>query len=154
MSFQSRSPMATRNSAWSINLFAVRGVPVRVHASFLLLFVWVFADESSSRPLNELLFVLGLFTCVLLHEIGHALVASNVGQIVSLVLGAFALLIGHMVLLVIAAIVFVNAVQTYFRERARAALAGHRIDEMMVDAAKVVTFSHGMLVSQALTAAL
>lgn len=66
-----------RDSTWSINLVRVAGVPIRVHLSFLLLLGWVGFSEvaSDGHPLREILFVILLFGCVVLHELGHVLVA-------------------------------------------------------------------------------
>ena len=60
------------------------GIPVQVHWSFLLIFVWVLI-----KGLGEawdwytigwmMAFVLALFFCVVLHEFGHALTARRFG---------------------------------------------------------------------------
>ena len=58
----------------------VAGIDVYVHATFLLVFLLfpgVFAGGPLS-PLNVLL-VLSVFGCVLLHELGHALMARRFG---------------------------------------------------------------------------
>jgi Zn-dependent protease len=58
----------------------VAGIDVYVHATFLLIFLvfpGVFAGGALS-PLNVLL-VLSVFGCVLLHELGHALMARRFG---------------------------------------------------------------------------
>jgi stage IV sporulation protein FB len=68
-------------SPWSIGIGAVFGIPVRVHATFLLIvaFVaWSAAAAGQSIPAN-LLLVLLLFVCVVLHELGHALMARRFG---------------------------------------------------------------------------
>jgi Zn-dependent protease/predicted transcriptional regulator len=50
-----------------------------VHISFFLLLAWVAMEEvqARGRPLLEVLFVVAVFACVLLHELGHALVAKR-----------------------------------------------------------------------------
>jgi Zn-dependent protease/CBS domain-containing protein len=57
------------------------GVPVRVHLSFvliLLMFAYLARAQGRSVPF-ELLFVLLVFGCVVLHELGHALAARRYG---------------------------------------------------------------------------
>jgi Zn-dependent protease/predicted transcriptional regulator len=57
------------------------GVPIRVHLTFLLLLALV-AFEASSKggnPVPELLFIAALFGAVLVHELGHALMALRFG---------------------------------------------------------------------------
>ncbi len=66
---------------WTFPLFRVAGIPIRVHFTFPLLLIflgWVEAQQSNN-VVFELLFVLALFGCVLLHELGHALVARRFG---------------------------------------------------------------------------
>lgn len=57
------------------------GIPIRVHATLLLLFVWVAtrASQDNAEIARELLLVTLLLACVLLHEIGHALAARRFG---------------------------------------------------------------------------
>jgi stage IV sporulation protein FB len=72
--------------SWSLKLFTVRGIPVRVHASFLLIVGWAAylgftagrADRLGSIAFM-IAFVLLLFVCVLLHELGHGLVGQLFG---------------------------------------------------------------------------
>jgi Zn-dependent protease/predicted transcriptional regulator len=72
--------------SWSLKLFSVRGIPVRVHLSFLLIVFWAaYIGLLASRG-NELgsaammvLSVLLLFICVVLHELGHSLMAQLFG---------------------------------------------------------------------------
>jgi len=59
-------------------------IPVRIHWSFLLIFVYVFytgnqQDWDLTNMLWSVAFVLVLFTCVVLHEFGHALTARRYG---------------------------------------------------------------------------
>ena len=73
--------------SWSVKLFSVRGIPVRVHASFLLVLVWAAYVGASDRGRNSalssiaftVLFMLALFICVVLHELGHSVVAQQFG---------------------------------------------------------------------------
>ena len=68
--------------SWSLRLFTVRGIPIRVHASFLLILAWAgyiglsASQESWWRGVVFMItFVLLIFVCVVLHELGHSLVA-------------------------------------------------------------------------------
>jgi stage IV sporulation protein FB len=57
------------------------GIPIRIHATFLLILVWfgmAAAAQSRNVP-REIAFVLALFACVLLHELGHAAMARRFG---------------------------------------------------------------------------
>ncbi|MFN8532683.1 MAG: site-2 protease family protein [Dehalococcoidia bacterium] len=59
----------------------VAGIPIRIHFTFFLLLLflgWVEAQQSGNVAL-QLLFIVTLFVCVLLHELGHALVARRYG---------------------------------------------------------------------------
>jgi Zn-dependent protease len=54
------------------------GIPLYVHTTFFLLPAWILLTNSGAGPLN-VLFILtaltALFACVVLHELGHALMA-------------------------------------------------------------------------------
>ncbi|MCW5981179.1 MAG: site-2 protease family protein [Bryobacteraceae bacterium] len=64
-----------------MSAFRVFGVPVRFHFTFvlLLIFLIVVGLEGSQSALADVLFVSGLFVSVLLHELGHAVVARRYG---------------------------------------------------------------------------
>lgn len=69
---------------WSFKLGRLAGIDVRVHATFFLLIAWVaWANYVSSGTIEAalagVLFVGLLFTFVVLHELGHALVARRFG---------------------------------------------------------------------------
>ena len=68
---------------WSLKLGSVMGIPVRVHLTFLLLLAFIFFSASSqSGPRSGLLSLVSivlLFGCVLLHELGHCVVARRFG---------------------------------------------------------------------------
>jgi len=68
----------------SLKLGKPFGIKLAVHWTFLLLIAWVvIMDLTRGRSFNEalwsILFVLVLFVCVTLHELGHALVAKRYG---------------------------------------------------------------------------
>ena len=69
---------------WSWKLGELAGIDLRVHATFLLLPAWVglrqvLAGHGSEGVVSEVGFVLALFVCVVLHELGHALAARRHG---------------------------------------------------------------------------
>jgi Zn-dependent protease len=69
---------------WALSLGRIAGIPVYVHATFALLLGWIaFLHWTSSGSLSAvasgLLFIVALFGCVLLHELGHALAARRYG---------------------------------------------------------------------------
>jgi Zn-dependent protease/predicted transcriptional regulator len=70
------------SSSWRLG--TLLGIPVRVHASFWLLLAWiavshVLQGHGLSAIGSALLLMLSLFACVVLHELGHALVARRFG---------------------------------------------------------------------------
>ena len=72
---------------WSIRIATVRGIPIRVHATFLLIVLWAaWIGLTEARGPSKVdsaaymvLFTLLLFVCVVLHELGHSLVAQAFG---------------------------------------------------------------------------
>jgi Zn-dependent protease/predicted transcriptional regulator len=69
---------------WSWKLGEFRGIGVYVHATFLILLGFVVlshwsAGQSLAKTLEGVGFILALFTCIVLHEFGHALTAARFG---------------------------------------------------------------------------
>ena len=69
---------------WSLRLVRVAGIDVFVHWTFVLLVFWIFTShisqgESTAMAIEGVLFVLSIFGCVILHELGHALTARRYG---------------------------------------------------------------------------
>ncbi len=69
---------------WSWRLGTLAGIALYVHATFLLLLAWVAlgeyqASRSASAALGGVVFVIAIFACVVLHELGHALTARRYG---------------------------------------------------------------------------
>jgi Zn-dependent protease/CBS domain-containing protein len=68
---------------WSLNIGTIAGTAVRVHITFLLFLVWIFAADYASGGPDEawtgLLFMVLLFACVLAHEFGHIFTARSFG---------------------------------------------------------------------------
>ncbi len=64
---------------WSFQVARVANIPIRVHVTFIALLLWIFGSGLSSRNLTPAFVALGLFVCVVLHELGHALAARRFG---------------------------------------------------------------------------
>jgi stage IV sporulation protein FB len=71
---------------WSFKLISVHGIPIRIHITFLLVVIWAaYSGFTANRAdwVQGVAFmvalVLLLFLCVLLHELGHSLVAQLFG---------------------------------------------------------------------------
>ncbi|KAB2960949.1 MAG: site-2 protease family protein [Thermoanaerobaculia bacterium] len=72
---------AAGESPWSIRVGALAGIPIRIHLTFFLLLLW-FGNVSRDQGqgfIGGVLFMLLLFGCVVLHELGHALAARRYG---------------------------------------------------------------------------
>lgn len=66
----------------SITVCRIKGIPIRLHITFFIIVPWLGSQHSSlagTSALSESLFVLSIFGCVLLHELGHALTARKFG---------------------------------------------------------------------------
>jgi Zn-dependent protease/CBS domain-containing protein len=77
------SQHVTPGRAWTLSLGTVAGIPLRLHFTFFLLIIWLALGSGQTDHYRGLLYVLGLFTCVMLHELGHSLVAQRYGIQVS-----------------------------------------------------------------------
>jgi len=70
--------------SWSWKIGRVAGIPIFVHWTFLILIGWLILDELAqghdlSTALAQIAFVMALFGCVVLHELGHAMAARHFG---------------------------------------------------------------------------
>ena len=67
----------------SLKIASISGIEVRIHVTFLLFLAWIWFSyyqiAGVSGATQGVLFVLALFTCVLLHEFGHAFAARAFG---------------------------------------------------------------------------
>ena len=89
--------------SWSLRLGSVSGIAIRVHFTFALLlaaFASHLPDKQGTRgALFGMLLVVCLFSCVVLHELGHGLVAQRLGvtvrEIVLLPIGGVARLLSE-----------------------------------------------------------
>ncbi len=69
---------------WSWKIGKIAGIELNIHLTFFFLVFWIGISTlinggSSAAALTEILFILALFLCVVLHEFGHALAARSFG---------------------------------------------------------------------------
>ena len=68
---------------WSYRIGRFLGTELRVHVTFFLLLLWIgisaYLAEGPASAAFNVLFILALFLCVVLHELGHALMARRYG---------------------------------------------------------------------------
>lgn len=68
---------------WSFSIGRLFGSDVRVHVTFFLLLAWIgvatYSDGGLPAAIENIVFVIALFACVLAHEFGHALAARRYG---------------------------------------------------------------------------
>ena len=68
---------------WSYRVGRIGGTDVKIHVTFLALVAWwawsAWSDGGSSAALEAVVFLLALFSCVLLHEFGHIVMARRFG---------------------------------------------------------------------------
>ncbi|RME68841.1 MAG: CBS domain-containing protein [Verrucomicrobia bacterium] len=69
--------------SWSFKLLRVAGIEIRIHVTFFLLLAWIgwsyYALGGPEAAVDGIVFILAIFGCVLLHELGHALAARVFG---------------------------------------------------------------------------
>src|SRR6267378_1461567 len=71
---------------WSWKIATVAGIPIRIHATFLLFIVWLFwasyaRGGGGAQAAQSVGFILSAFACVLLHDLGHALMGRRFGVV-------------------------------------------------------------------------
>ena len=69
---------------WSIRIGRLFGIPLYVHVTFFLFLAWIGVQswrtgDGLTGAIEGVLFVCALFACVVLHELGHALMARRYG---------------------------------------------------------------------------
>jgi Zn-dependent protease/CBS domain-containing protein len=69
---------------WSWKIANVGGIDIYVHSTFLILVAWIgmsywFAERTAVAVVSGVGFVLALFGCIVLHELGHAMAARHYG---------------------------------------------------------------------------
>ena len=68
---------------WSLRIGRLLGVPLRVHLTFFLLLLWFgkVSQDSGRGFVGGVVYIVLLFACVVLHELGHAVVARRWGVV-------------------------------------------------------------------------
>ncbi|MGD9200651.1 MAG: site-2 protease family protein [Chitinispirillia bacterium] len=69
---------------WSWRIGAIKGIDIHIHYTFLLLLGWfglgtLISEQSIAASISSMVYILLLFTIVVLHELGHSLTASHFG---------------------------------------------------------------------------
>ncbi|MGH9579144.1 MAG: site-2 protease family protein, partial [Terriglobales bacterium] len=68
---------------WSLRIARIAGIDMKIHVTFLLLLAWIgvtyYQQGGARAAVAGLVFILLLFACVVLHELGHALAARRYG---------------------------------------------------------------------------
>ncbi len=69
--------------SWSITIARIAGSEIRIHVTFLLLLAWIgiaqYSQGGTNAAIDGVAFIIAVFTCVVLHELGHALAARRYG---------------------------------------------------------------------------
>lgn len=85
----------------NLSLGSISGIKIKVHWTFFFLIIWIAFDElkrggTTESVLFNIAFILAVFLCVVLHELGHALTAKRFGvrtrKITLLPIGGMAIL--------------------------------------------------------------
>jgi Zn-dependent protease len=68
---------------WSFRIGRLAGSEIRIHVTFFLLLLWIgivhFRIGGSGAATEGITFVIAVFACVVLHELGHAVAARRYG---------------------------------------------------------------------------
>jgi Zn-dependent protease len=72
-------PQKATHSPWSFRLLTAYGIPIRIHFTFVLFLTWIALVTQNRGGLLWPAFIVAIFACVLLHELGHALTARKFG---------------------------------------------------------------------------
>ena len=68
---------------WSISIGRIWGIPIRMHLTFIFLLAWIawlgWSVDGLRSSLWALALILCLFACVVLHELGHSIIAIRFG---------------------------------------------------------------------------
>ena len=69
--------------SWSITIAKVAGSEIRIHLTFLILLAWIaiaeYASGGTAAAVDGVIFIIAIFACVVLHELGHAIAARRYG---------------------------------------------------------------------------
>jgi len=70
---------------WSLNLGSIAGTAIRIHITFLLFLVWLgviyYRQGGAEAAWQGTIFIVLIFLCVLLHELGHVFAARRYGVV-------------------------------------------------------------------------
>jgi len=74
----------TISMKWSLSLGKIAGIKIQIHWTFILIILWIiFLNLSRGSTVQEtttaVIFILTIFACVVLHELGHSLMAKRYG---------------------------------------------------------------------------
>lgn len=75
----SQSPAPPQTGLSALRVATVAGIPIRLHFTFLLFLLWVGLAGPNGAGGLSIAYVLALFLCVVLHELGHSVVAQRCG---------------------------------------------------------------------------
>lgn len=64
---------------WTVKVATVFGIPIRLHATLLLLLAWVMLVHAPGDLWMRAATTVAIFFCVVLHELGHSIVAQKLG---------------------------------------------------------------------------
>jgi stage IV sporulation protein FB len=68
---------------WSIPIGVIGGTTIRIHVTFLLLLLWIgighYVQGGTQAAIHGVVFVVLVFACVVLHELGHVFAARRYG---------------------------------------------------------------------------
>jgi Zn-dependent protease/predicted transcriptional regulator len=68
---------------WSFPIARVGGTDIRIHVTFFLLLLWIgiiqFQHGGQAAAIEGIIFIIAIFACVVLHELGHTLAARRYG---------------------------------------------------------------------------
>ena len=69
---------------WSWKISDISGIGIYIHSTFFILLAWIgvsywLSDQTLSAVARGVGFIVAIFACVLLHELGHALAAQRFG---------------------------------------------------------------------------
>ena len=112
---------------WSFKLFSVAGTAIRIHLTLVLVLVWVATAGGLNGKPDAALWLILVFGCVLLHELGHVLVALRFGITTS-----------KIVLYPIGGIAWMKSIPKEPREEVAVALAGPAVNLFLASIAVIL----------------
>ena len=74
-----RPPAPVQAGFSALRIATVAGIPIRLHFTFLLFLLWVGLAGPHGAGGLSIFYVLAIFLCVVLHELGHSVVAQRDG---------------------------------------------------------------------------